>query len=362
MINVTRSYLPDKEEYLAELASVFESRWLTNMGEKHNKLQNALEAYLGVERVRLFTNGHMALEAGMRALGMTGEVITTPFTFASTTHAIQRAGCTPVFADIDPDTCTLDPTKIEALITEKTSAIVPVHVYGTLADTEAIEAIASKHGLKVFYDAAHAFGVKKDGVGVANFGNASMFSFHATKVFHTVEGGAVAFNDSSLEKPLELERDFGIVDADTIDTVGSNGKMSEFHAAMGLCNLRLVDAEIAKRRHVVERYRSHLENAAGIRLLKPQKGVTSNYAYFPVIFDGYRMNRDEIAAKLIANGINPRKYFYPLTNSFACYRDCVGASNTPVAANIASRVLTLPLYGDLCDEDIDRIAGLILGE
>lgn len=360
MINVTRSYLPEKEAYFAELASVFDSHWLTNMGEKHNRLQGELASYLGVDYVRLFANGHLALEAGMRALGLSGEVITTPFTFASTTHAITRAGCTPVFADIDPDTYTLDPNAIEALITEKTSAIVPVHVYGTLADVDAIEAIAKKHGLKVFYDAAHAFGVKKDGRGAASFGAASMFSFHATKVFHTVEGGAVTFSDPSLAAPLELERDFGIIDADTIDTVGANGKMSEFHAAMGLCNLKIVDREIAKRRHVVERYRARLENVAGIRLIAPQKGVTSNYAYFPVVFDGFRRSRDEVAAKLIENGITPRKYFYPLTSSFACYRGCVGANAVPVAEHIAGRVLTLPLYGDLADADVDRISELIL--
>jgi dTDP-4-amino-4,6-dideoxygalactose transaminase len=353
--------MPSFEEYCEEIKKLWDSHWLTNMGVKHQALEAALREYLSCPQVTLFTNGHLALEGALSAFGLTGEVITTPFTFTSTTHAIVRNGLRPVFCDVDPETYTLDPAKIEALITPETSAIVPVHVYGTLCDVEAIETIAKKHGLKVIYDAAHAFGVKKNSVSAACFGDASMFSFHATKVFHTVEGGCVVYKDAGLREKLDHFKDFGLTNGEIYE-VGGNAKMSEFHAAMGICNLRRIEACIEARKKVVERYRRHLSAVPGLTLLKDQPGVESNYAYFPVVFDGSKYTRDEAADRLAEQGIFARKYFFPLTNSFDCYRGRPGfdPADTPVAAHVADRVLTLPLFADLAPEDVDRICDLIL--
>ena len=363
-INVTRSSMPSYEEYCEEIRELWDSHWLTNMGVKHRALQAQLEAYLDAPHAILYTNGHLALENIIAAMALPdgGEVITTPFTFASTTHAIVRNGLVPVFCDVNDVDYTMDVTKIEALITDKTVAIVPVHVYGNLCDVDAIDAIAKKHGLKVIYDAAHAFGVWKDGVNAANFGDASMFSFHATKVFNTIEGGAVCFRDDVLVQVLNDMKNFGIRGPESVAYIGGNAKMSEFQAAMGICNLRHIDSEIEKRKAVVERYRKNLSGVPGIKLCADQPGVKSNYAYFPVVFDGYRKTRDQIHGELGEQGIIARKYFYPLTNDFACYRNLstAGADKTPVAGYIADRVLTLPLYADLCLEDVDRICGIIL--
>ena len=356
-INVTKSSLPPYEEYIEELKSLWDSHWLTNQGEKHQQLEAALKTYLGAEQVTLFTNGHLALETVIGAMGLTGEVITTPFTFVSTTNAIARNGLKPVFCDIDPVTYTMDPAKIEALITPETSAIVPVHVYGTLCDTDAIEAIAKKYGLKVIYDAAHAFGVKKNGVSAANVGDASMFSFHATKVFNTVEGGAVVCRDLNVKKRMDDLKNFGVNGPEHIVCAGGNAKMSEFHAAMGLCNLRHLDEWIAGRKAVVERYRKNLSGVPGLTILQEQEGVESNYAYFPVVFDGAKYTRDEAAERLAAQGINARKYFFPLTNHNEAYG--FRGEETPVALHISERVLTLPLYPDLTIEDVDRICEII---
>ena len=356
-INVTKSSLPPYEEYCEELKSLWDSHWLTNMGEKHQKLEAALKDYLCAEQVTLFTNGHLALETVIAAMGLTGEVITTPFTFVSTTNAIARNGLKPVFCDIDPATFTMDPAKIEALITPETSAIVPVHVYGTLCDTDAIEAIAKKHGLRVIYDAAHAFGVKKNGVSAANFGDASMFSFHATKVFNTVEGGAVICRDPDVKKRMDDLKNFGVNGPERIVCAGGNAKMSEFHAAMGLCNLRHLDEWLAGRKAVVERYRENLSGVPGLTILQEQEGVESNYAYFPVVFDGAKYTRDEAAERLAAQGINARKYFFPLTNHNEAYG--FRGEETPIALHISERVLTLPLYPDLAMEDVDRICEII---
>jgi dTDP-4-amino-4,6-dideoxygalactose transaminase len=256
----------------------------------------------------------------------------------------------------------MDASKIRALITDKTVAIVPVHVYGNLCDVDAIAAIAREHGLKVIYDAAHAFGVTRNGISAACFGDASMFSFHATKVFNTIEGGAVCYHDDALEQVLNDRKNFGLHGQEECLYAGSNGKMSEFQAAMGLCNLRHLDGEIQKRRAAVERYRARLAGVPGIRLCAEQPGVTSNYAYFPVVFDGYRADRDQVFAHLQTQGITARKYFYPLTNDFACYAplSTAGSHKTPVAAYIARRVLTLPLYADLTLADVDRICDAIL--
>ncbi len=361
-INVTRSSVPAFEEYCAEIRSIFESRWLTNMGEKHQRLEAALEKYLNVEHVTLLTNGHLALENVIEAMDLHGEIITSPYTFASTTHAIVRCGCTPVFCDIDPVTYTLDPAGIEALITEKTVAILPIHVYGNLCDVDAIGRIAEKYGLRVIYDAAHAFGVKKNGVSSASFGDASMFSFHATKVFNTIEGGALCYRDEALGRRIRDLKNFGIHGPEEVPFVGGNAKMNEFCAAMGLCNLRHLDEWLEQRRAVVEHYRARLGGVPGLRLNCVQEGVESNYAYFPVVFDGFRLDRDAVFDRLAAENIIARKYFYPITNSFDCYKGRPGfdPAATPVARYIGDRVLTLPLYAELAHEDVDRICDIIL--
>lgn len=265
-ILVTRSSMPDFEEYTNEIKDIWQSHWLTNMGVKHQQLQKELQNYMGVEKIDLMVNGHFALELSLQALNLQGEVITTPFTFASTTHAIVRNGLTPVFCDIDPVTYCMDVTKIEDLITDKTCAIMPVHVYGHICDVEEIERIARKHDLKVIYDAAHAFGVKYKGNGIGSYGDVSCYSFHATKVFNTIEGGCVCYHDEDFGRKLYELKNFGIHGPETVEAVGANAKMNEFCAAMGLCNLRHVDNEIAKRKAVVERYREHLESRGGRRV------------------------------------------------------------------------------------------------
>ena len=363
-INVTRSSMPSYEEYCEEIKELWDSRWLTNMGVKHQQLQTNLELYMDVPHVTLFTNGHIALETVIEAMEFPvgAEVITTPFTFASTTHAITRNGLVPVFCDVNPVDYTMDVNKLEALITDKTVAIVPVHVYGNLCDDDAIMAIAKKHGLKVIYDAAHAFGASYKGRSAGALGDASMFSFHATKVFNTIEGGAVCFCDETLVAKLNDYKNFGQHTPEDVIYAAGNGKMSEFQAAMGLCNLRHLDGEIAKRGAAVKRYRERLCGVAGIQLAPVQPEVTPNYAYFPVVFDGYKYTRDQVFERLNAEGIVARKYFYPLTNGFACYAQLptAGEDKTPVAKHIARRVLTLPLYADLSVEDVDRICDIIL--
>lgn len=361
-ILVTRSSMPSMEEYIEEIRSIWDSHWLTNMGEKHKALQAELQKYMGVPAVELLTNGHMALELSLQAMNLQGEVITTPFTFASTTHAIVRNGLEPVFCDIDPETYTMDVTQIERLITDRTCAILPVHVYGNICNIEEIERIAHKYGLKVLYDAAHTFGETYKGQGIGNFGDASCFSFHATKVFNTIEGGAVCYRDPDMGRRLYELKNFGIHGPEEVDAVGANAKMNEFCAAMGLCNLRHVDEEIAKRRAVVERYREHLEGVDGLRLNVQQPEVRSNYAYFPVVFDEnlFGASRNEVMDALAQNGIGARKYFYPLTNTFECFHGKYDVDATPVALHMAKRVLTLPLYADLSMEDVDRICKIVL--
>lgn len=361
-ILVTRSSMPSMEEYIEEIRSIWDSHWLTNMGEKHKALQAELQKYMGVPAVELLTNGHMALELSLQAMNLQGEVITTPFTFASTTHAIMRNGLEPVFCDIDPETYTMDVTQIERLITDRTCAILPVHVYGNICNIEEIERIAHKYGLKVLYDAAHTFGETYKGQGIGNFGDASCFSFHATKVFNTIEGGAVCYRDPDMGRRLYELKNFGIHGPEEVDAVGANAKMNEFCAAMGLCNLRHVDEEIAKRRAVVERYREHLEGVDGLRLNVQQPEVRSNYAYFPVVFDEnlFGASRNEVMDALAQNGIGARKYFYPLTNTFECFHGKYDVDATPVALHVAKRVLTLPLYADLSMEDVDRICKIVL--
>lgn len=361
-ILVTRSSMPTLEEYVEEIKDIWDSHWLTNMGVKHQRLQKELIDYLGVKDIDLLVNGHMAIELSLQAFGLyRGEVITTPFTFASTTHAIVRNGLTPVFCDIDPNTFTLDTTKLEALITDYTVAILPVHVYGIVCNVEEIERIARKYGLKVIYDAAHAFGEKYKSRGIGSYGDVSCLSFHATKVFNSIEGGAVCFEDAEFGKAIYRLKNFGIKNEEVVDGVGANAKMNEFCAAMGLCNLKHVDEEISKRKTVVERYRSYLEGIDGVRLAPIQNDVQSNYAYFPVIFDEkeFGASRDEVYTRLAENGIGARKYFYPLTNTFDCFHGRFDVKETPVALHISKRVLTLPLYADLGLEYVDRICDII---
>jgi dTDP-4-amino-4,6-dideoxygalactose transaminase len=363
MINVTQSSMPSYEEYCEEIKAIWDSKWLTNMGAKHNQLQSELEAYLGVPNVSLFTNGHLALENILEAYDFQkgSEIITTPFTFASTTHAIVRSGYVPVFCDIKADDYTIDETNIESLITERTVAIMPVHVYGNICNVEEIQRIADKYSLKVIYDAAHAFGVTYNGKGVASFGDASILSFHATKVFNTIEGGAVCFSNKDFEQRLNDLKNFGLHGKDSVIYVGGNAKMNEFQAAMGICNLRHIDDEIAKRKAVYERYIDNLKGITGIKLNYIKDSVNSNYAYFPVVFDGYKYNRDEVFELLNNHGINARKYFYPLTNEFECYQDYeqFNVNKTPVAKHISDNILCLPMYADLTLDNIDRICNLV---
>lgn len=361
-ILVTRSSMPELDEYVKEIESIWENHWLTNMGPKHKKLQEDLIQYLGVENVELLTNGHMALELTLQAMNLQGEVITTPFTFASTTHAIVRNGLKPVFCDIDPVTYTIDVEKLERLITDNTCAIMPVHVYGNVCNIEEIERIAHKYELKVIYDAAHTFGEKYKGKGIGTFGDASCFSFHATKVFNSIEGGAVCFKDPHLGTLLYELKNFGIHGPEEISAVGANAKMNEFCAAMGLCNLRYLEQEIGKRKKVVERYRENLEHIDGLQLNCIQEDVESNYAYFPVVFEekAFGSSRAEVFDHLAQNGIGARKYFYPLTNTLSCFHRQYDVSQTPVALHVSKRVLTLPLYADLELENVDKICKLIL--
>lgn len=361
-INVACSSMPPYEEYCEEIRDLWDSRWLTNMGQKHEELRIKLQEYLGVEYLDLLTNGHMAIELSLQALGLTGEVITTPFTFASTTQAIVRNGLDPVFCDIDPITFCMNPEKIEPLITKKTSAILPVHVYGNVCDVEPIEVIAKKYNLAVIYDAAHTFGVRYKGKGIADFGDVSCFSFHATKVFHTAEGGCACFQNEKFGERLAKLKNFGLAGQKDVKEIGTNAKLDEFRAAMGLCNLRHVGKEIDKRKRVVERYRERLEGVPGLQVNPVQKDVQQNFAYFPVIFheEAFGAGRDAVLHKLAENGIHARKYFYPLTSEFACYKGKLEPGETPVAREISQKVLTLPLYADLDLIDVDRICNIIL--
>ncbi|WP_077612358.1 DegT/DnrJ/EryC1/StrS family aminotransferase [Clostridium sp. Marseille-P2415] len=359
-ILVTRASMPSYEEFIEEIKPIWETAWMTNMGEFHDRLKEQLKEYLKVRNLLLFVNGHMALEMALQAMNLTGEVITTPFSFASTTHAIVRNNLTPVFCDIREDDYTIDADKIEELITEKTSAILPVHVYGNVCDVDKIERIAAKYNLKVIYDAAHAFGVEVNGRGIGTYGDASMFSFHATKVYNTIEGGAVAFHDPSLEILFNYLKNFGITGKESVEYIGGNAKMNEFQAAMGICNLRHVDDNIEKRRLVSERYRERLSGIPGIRLTGPKEGIRPNYAYFPVVFDGFPLTRNEVYDLLASHHIFARKYFYPLITDFDCYRERFKGVSLPKAKKAADSVLTLPLYAELSLDQVDRICDIII--
>lgn len=356
-IMVTKSFLPPYEEYCEEIKEIWNTYWLTNMGIKHETLKEKMKQYLDVKNITLCSNGHLALEMAIRALKLTGEVITTPYTFASTTHAITRCGLIPVFCDIEMESFTIDTSKIEELITEKTSAIIPVHVYGNPCNVEEIEKIAKKHNLKVIYDAAHTFGVEIDGKGIGNYGDVSMFSLHATKVYSTIEGGALTYNNDNYSGLFRLEKNFGITGPEEVIQNGGNAKLNEFQAAMGLVNLKYVDSEILKRKKLVEKYRELLNSIEGIRYLEDIKGIRHNYAYFPIIIDEkvYGKTRDEVFEKLKDYNIFARKYFYPLINNFECYREKYKDIKLPNAKYVSDRVMTLPMYGDLTLEEVEYI-------
>ena len=368
-IYVTRSSMPKLEDYIEEIKPIFESHNLTNMGPIYKKFQSQLVTYLGVPEVSLFVNGHLALEMSIQALGLKdkgeelggGEVITTPFTFVSTIHAISRNNLKPVFCDIRKSDYCIDPDKIEDLITDKTVAILPVHVYGNICAVNKIGNIAEKHGLKLIYDGAHAFGEKYKGEGIGNFGDATMFSFHATKVFNSIEGGAVTFRDKSLGVPLHELKNFGIHGPEYVSAIGGNAKLDEFRAAMGICNLKRMDTCIAARKKVHDRYFERLEHIEGIDLCYPQEGVEPNYSYVPVYFDKekYGKSRDEVFAKLRENDIYTRKYFYPAVNDMSCYQN-LKEYKTPIAHDVSMNILTLPIYEDLSLDDVDRICDIIL--
>lgn len=363
IITVTSPLLPDLDEFHELLKEIWESKWITNNGQFHQQLEKALSEYLGVEYLSLFTNGTLPLITALQAMHVTGEVITTPYSFVATTHALWWNGIKPVFVDIDPANCGIDPEKIEAAITPKTTAIMPVHCYGKPCDTERIQAIADKYGLKVIYDAAHAFGVEVNGESVLKKGDMSTLSFHATKVYNTAEGGALVVKDAETKKRVDYLKNFGFAGETEVVAPGINSKMDEVRAAYGLLNLRQVDDAIEKRHQVAVRYREALRNVKGIRFFDDMPGVRHNYSYFPIFVDAeeYGMTRDELYFKMKEQGVYGRRYFYPLISTFSTYKGLPSAAveNLPVATRVANEVICLPMHHGLCDMDLDRIIHLI---
>lgn len=361
-ITVTQPHLPPLEEFLPLLQQVWDSRQLTNGGPFHQRFEAALAQHLGVPHVSLFTNATIALVTALQSLRIGGEVITTPYSFVATAHALLWNGITPVFVDIDPVTLNLDPTQVEAAITPRTTAILPVHCYGTPCDTEALERIATDYDLKVIYDAAHAFGVRRGGRSVLAHGDLSVLSFHATKVFNTFEGGAIVSPDARRKQHIDHLKNFGFVNETTVVATGINGKMSEFNAALGLLQLQHVDAAIARRTAIAERYRAHLAQVPGIRLLDPPADANQNHGYFPVLVgDAFPLSRDALYQHLRQHGVLTRRYFHPLISDFPMYRGLPSAdpARLPVARDASRRVLCLPIYPALADADVDRIATLV---
>lgn len=364
-LTVTSPLLPLLEDFYPFLEKIWESEWITNNGQFHQQLEKELCEHLGVEFLSLFTNGTLPLLTALQALHIKGEVITTPYSFVATTHALWWNGLQPVFVDIDPSTCCLDPDKIEAAITPKTSAILPVHCYGMACDVERIQAIADKYGLKVIYDAAHAFGVELNGESVLKHGDMSTLSFHATKVFNTAEGGALIVRDAETKERIDQLKNFGITGETTVMDPGINGKMDEIRAAFGLLNLRHIDDAIEQRRQVAIRYRNALRNVKGIRFLDEMEGLKQNYSYFPIFVNAeeYGMMRDELYFKLQKQDVFGRRYFYPLISTFSPYRGLPSAApeNLPVATKIANEVICLPIHHDLGEGDVDRVLELLDG-
>lgn len=363
IITVTSPLLPNLDEFTESLKEIWGSKWITNNGQFHQKLEAALAEYLKVPYVSLFTNGTLPLLTALQALRITGEVITTPYSFVATTHALWWNGIKPVFVDIDPSTGNIDPQKIEAAITPRTTAILPVHVYGKPCDTEAIQAIADKYGLKVIYDAAHAFGVEVNGESLLNAGDMSTLSFHATKVFNTIEGGAMVMHDEKTKQRIDYLKNFGFANEVEVVGPGINSKMDEIRSAYGLLNLKQVDAAIAARQKVAVAYRKALRNVDGISFWDDMPGVRHNYSYFPIFVDAemYGMTRDELYMKMKDQGVWGRRYFYPLISEFSTYRGLESSrpENLPNAHMMADTVICLPMHHALTEEEIDKIIMVI---
>ena len=365
-ITVTSPLLPKLEEFIPMLQDIWNRKWLTNNGHYHQELEKALAEYLGVKYISLFTNGTLPLITALQAMKITGEVITTPYSFVATTHSIWWNGLKPVFVDVEEETGNIDPEKIEATITPHTTAIMPVHVYGTPCNMKRIQEIADIYGLKVIYDAAHAFGVRTNGESVLNAGDMSTLSFHATKVYNTIEGGALICHDEATKKRIDYLKNFGFAGETTVVAPGINSKMDEVRAAYGLLNLRQVDDAIANRKAIAQKYREALKDVAGIRFLKDIEGVRHNYAYFPIFIDEhtYGMSRDALYAKLKEHDIFGRRYFYPLISTFSAYKglDSANPANLPIAHKLADQVLCLPMFADLDDEGVKRIIDVIVNK
>ena len=362
-ITVTSPLLPDLKEFEKYLEDIWNRKWLTNNGHYHQELEKALADYLKVPYISLFTNGTLPLITALQAMRITGEVLTTPYSFVATTHSIWWNNLKPVFVDVEEETGNIDPEKIEAAITPRTTAIMPVHVYGTPCNTKRIQEIADIYGLKVIYDAAHAFGVTVDGKSILENGDMSTLSFHATKVYNTIEGGALICRDEATKKRIDYLKNFGFADEITVVAPGINSKMDEIRAAYGLLNLKQVDEAIAKRKHVAELYRTALKEVPGIRFLNDIEGVHHNYSYFPIFISEkeYGMSRDALYKKLKENNILGRRYFYPLISNFPVYRglDSARPDNLPIATKLAEQVLCLPIYSDLIESDVLRIIELV---
>lgn len=365
-ITVTSPLLPDLKEFEQYLEDIWNRKWLTNNGHYHQELEKALAEYLGVPYLSLFTNGTLPLITALQAMRITGEVITTPYSFTATTHSIWWNNLKPVFVDVEEETGNIDPEKIEAAITPHTTAIMPVHVYGTPCNTKRIQEIADIYGLKVIYDAAHAFGVNVDGKSILEAGDMSTLSFHATKVYNTVEGGALVCHDAATKKRIDYFKNFGFADEVTVVAPGINSKMDEIRSAYGLLNLKQVDYAIERRKRVAEMYKAALKDIPGIRFLNDIEGVHHNYSYFPIFIveKEYGMSRDALYAKLKENNILGRRYFYPLISNFPVYRGLESArpENLPVATKLAEQVLCLPMYADLTDDDIARVVKVVCGK
>lgn len=362
-ITVTSPLLPDLKEFEKILEDIWDRKWLTNNGHYHQELEKALAEYLGVPYLSLFTNGTLPLITALQAMRITGEVITTPYSFVATTHSIWWNNLKPVFVDVEEETGNIDPEKIEAAITPRTTAIMPVHVYGTPCNTKRIQEIADIYGLKVIYDAAHAFGVKVNGESILKEGDMSTLSFHATKVYNTVEGGALVCNDEATKKRIDYLKNFGFAGETTVVAPGINSKMDEIRSAYGLLNLKQVDQAIAKRKHVAELYKTALKDVPGIRFLNDINGVHHNYSYFPIFITEkeYGITRDDLYNKLKENNILARRYFYPLISNFPVYRGLESSDpkKLPIATKLADQVLCLPMYADLTDVDVERIIRVV---
>ena len=360
-VPVTQATLPPFDDFIAEIRVIWENHWLTNQGVLHEKFRKQLKRFLRAENVTLCVNGHLALDIAIKAFKLSGEVITTPFTFPSTTHAVVMNNLTPVFCDIKLDDYTIDEEKIEGLITPETSAILAVHVYGNPCNVEQLEKIAHRHHLKLIFDAAHVFGVEYNGRPISDYGDISMLSFHATKVFNSIEGGALVYRDASIEPSLNNLKNFGITGPEDIVAIGLNAKMNEFQAAMGICNLSRLSQEFEARKKIVELYRDRLAQIPGIQIIFEKTGVVANYAYFPILINEnvYGITRNELFSRLADYNVFSRKYFYPLITDCECYVEKYGEVDLPVARYVADRILTIPLYGAMGLPAAENICGII---